>query len=73
MQARNVKPGFRLGLMGGLAGSFFHLAFTKGREPYTFKWEKRDSDTTEIAQRHKEIHYPKPDGVIRSAKGTNVI
>ena len=59
---RNCKPAFKYGLLPGLAYSGFSLHVTRGKEPWTFKWSKKDCDTTEPAAKHKVIDYPKPDG-----------
>ncbi|KAL8271865.1 hypothetical protein Esti_004255 [Eimeria stiedai] len=47
---RNVKPCFRFGLLGGLLGSWVHLAVGRGFEPYTLKWSQKDRETTKFAK-----------------------
>lgn len=48
------------------------MHLTKGREPWTFGTKKRDADTTEPKSKHKEITYPKPDGVLTFDLLTNL-
>ncbi|CAD7971782.1 unnamed protein product [Amoebophrya sp. A120] len=59
---RNCQPSFKHGLLGGLAYSAFSLHVTRGREPWTFTWSKKDHEYTEPAAKHQKIEYPKPDG-----------
>merc|ERR1712000_165200 len=48
----------------GLAYSGASLILARGKEPWTLRWDKPDSDYTGEAANFKEIEYPKPDGVI---------
>ncbi|KEP62150.1 UNVERIFIED_CONTAM: electron transfer flavoprotein-ubiquinone oxidoreductase [Hammondia hammondi] len=59
---RNVKPSFKWGLLCGLVGTFLHARLTKGREPWTLRWNKHDREQTEEASQHKPIFYPPHDG-----------
>ncbi|ESS33649.1 electron transfer flavoprotein-ubiquinone oxidoreductase [Toxoplasma gondii VEG] len=59
---RNVKPSFRWGLLSGLVGTFLHARLTKGREPWTLRWNRHDREQTEEASQHKPIFYPPHDG-----------
>jgi electron-transferring-flavoprotein dehydrogenase len=52
-------------------GGFTQL-FTKGKEPWTFSSKKKDSETTEMKYKHKEILYPKHDGVLTFDLLTNL-
>lgn len=61
--ARNVKPSFKAGLFGGLAYTFASCMIARGKEPWTFKWNKKDHEYTKPAEQCKPIDYPKPDGV----------
>jgi len=62
-KSRNFKNGFDKGLWFGLAHAKL-LSWTEGKEPYTLKHTKKDSDYTEEASKHKPIEYPKHDGVL---------
>eukprot|EP00392_Amoebophrya_sp_AT5.2_P005949 g5959.t1 len=59
---RNCQPSFKHGLYGGLIYSAFSLHLTRGREPWTFTWGKKDHEYTKPAATQEEISYPKPDG-----------
>lgn len=45
---------------------------TKGKEPWTLAHRKRDSEYTETKDKHKEIVYPKHDGVLTFDLLTNL-
>jgi len=62
--ARNAKPSFKAGLFTGLAYSGASLLVARGREPWTFRWSKRDTDCTGEASKYTPIDYPKPDGKV---------
>lgn len=61
---RNIRPSFhtKLGLYGGIAYSGFSIIIG-GKEPWTFKHGKLDSESLKPASESKPIEYPKPDGV----------
>ena len=59
--ARNVRPGFRLGLLGGLALAAIDTYIFGGRAPWTLH-HHNDHDRTKKAARCRPIAYPKPDG-----------
>jgi electron-transferring-flavoprotein dehydrogenase len=61
---RNCKPAFKAGLLPGIAYTGASLLVTGGREPWTFSWSKRDSETTKLGEECKPIDYPKADGII---------
>ncbi|HSR54888.1 MAG TPA: electron transfer flavoprotein-ubiquinone oxidoreductase [Alphaproteobacteria bacterium] len=61
--ARNIRPGFRFGLLGGLAHAAVDTYILRGRAPWTLK-HHRDHDETMPAAQFKPIDYPKPDGVL---------
>lgn len=63
-QVRNCKPAFKTGLFGGLAYSGTSLLLARGKEPWTFTWNKKDSEYTQPAENFTKIDYPKPDGVL---------
>jgi electron-transferring-flavoprotein dehydrogenase len=60
---RNFKPPWKAGLFPGLAAGGASL-LTKGKEPWTFKWTKKDHEYTKPAAECRKIEYPKPDGKI---------
>ena len=71
-QSRNFKSGFGKGLFAGLVHGGLTQHITKGKEPWTLAHTKRDSDTTELASKHKPIDYPKPDNVLTFDLLTNL-
>ena len=60
------------GMLFGLAHTALTCFITKGREPWTFKNRAADSEKTEPAALHREIDYPKSDGVISFDLLTNL-
>jgi electron-transferring-flavoprotein dehydrogenase len=62
-RARNFKPSFKAGLFPGLAAGGASL-LVRGKEPWTIKWDKRDTEYTKPAEGYKPISYAKPDGEI---------
>ena len=69
---RNFKSGFSKGLYAGLAHGGLVQHITKGKEPWTLAHRKRDSEFTEEKSKHKEIQYPKHDGVLTFDLLTNL-
>ena len=49
------------------------ISITKGREPWTFRHRKRDSETTKECKICKPIEYPKKDGKITFDLLTNLM
>jgi electron-transferring-flavoprotein dehydrogenase len=43
---RNVQPSFKWGLFGGMTYSGLSLLFTRGKEPWTLSWSKKDHEYT---------------------------
>jgi len=60
---RNFKPAFHAGLWPGMAVGGASVMATRGREPWTFRWSKKDSEYTAPIANKRKIEYPKPDGV----------
>ena len=60
-RVRNIRPGFRRGLIPGLINAAFDTYVLRGKAPWTFK---NHPDHTQLvpAARAKPIAYPKPDG-----------
>jgi electron-transferring-flavoprotein dehydrogenase len=59
--ARNIRPSFRFGLLGGLAYSALDAYVLRGRAPWTMR---HHPDHTQLrpARQFRPIDYPKPDG-----------
>jgi electron-transferring-flavoprotein dehydrogenase len=62
-QVRNFKPAWHAGMWAGLAYGGTSLSLTRGKEPWTFRWSKRDTEYTKKASDSKPIDYLKADGV----------
>jgi electron-transferring-flavoprotein dehydrogenase len=60
---RNFKPAWHAGMWPGLSYGGLTMMVTRGKEPWTFRWKKRDSEFTKPAEECTKIEYPKPDGV----------
>ena len=60
---RNIRPGFRWGLFGGLANAALTTFVLRGREPWTLR-NHADHTTLKRASETPKIAYPKPDGKI---------
>ncbi len=70
-KARNIRPGFRYGLLPGLAIAAFETYITQGKTPWTLK-NHADYTTLKRARFAKKIKYPKPDGVYTFDKLSSV-
>jgi electron-transferring-flavoprotein dehydrogenase len=62
-RARNIRPGFRLGLWGGLANAALETFVLRGRGPWTLHHHP-DHQSLKPAAEAQPIHYPKPDGKV---------
>ena len=60
---RNIRPGFRFGLLLGLAYGALDTYLFRGRAPWTFRHHP-DHTSLKIAAESKRIAYPVPDGVV---------
>ena len=60
---RNIRPGFRWGLYGGLVSSVLSTFVFRGREPWTLRHHP-DHLSLKPAKEAPRIEYPKPDGVL---------
>lgn len=58
---RNIRPGFRFGLIPGLLNAAFETYLTRGLSPWTLK-HHADHTLLTPATQVKKIDYPKPDG-----------
>ncbi|CAI5462987.1 unnamed protein product [Closterium sp. Yama58-4] len=64
-RARNIRPGFKYGLVPGIMNAAFETYITRGRSPWTLAHHaERDNETLLKIEDAKPIDYPKPDGVI---------
>ncbi|KAB2831927.1 MAG: electron transfer flavoprotein-ubiquinone oxidoreductase, partial [Caedimonadaceae bacterium] len=62
-KSRNIRPGFRFGLWGGLLNAAFETYISRGHSPWTLKHHKDNESLTEKTK-VSSINYPKPDGII---------
>ena len=60
---RNIRPGFKFGLIPGLINAAFETYITRGHSPWTLKNHADHNCLIPAAKAHK-INYPKPDGVL---------
>jgi electron-transferring-flavoprotein dehydrogenase len=61
---RNIRPGFKYGLVPGLLNAAFETYISRGRSPWTLHHAEPDHQATEPAAKHTPIHYPTPDGKV---------
>ena len=61
--ARNIRPGFRAGLLPGLINAAFETFVSRGHSPWTLH-HHRDNENLHPARASQPIVYPKPDGKI---------
>ncbi|GAB4189467.1 MAG: electron transfer flavoprotein-ubiquinone oxidoreductase [Thalassobaculales bacterium] len=62
-RVRNIRPGFRAGLFGGLANAAIDTYLFRGRAPWTLH-HHADHEQLKKAADCPPIKYPKPDGVV---------
>jgi electron-transferring-flavoprotein dehydrogenase len=62
-RVRNVRPGFRRGLLPGLVNAALDTYVLRGRAPWTMH-HHADNTTLKRKNRARPIAYPKPDGVV---------
>lgn len=70
-KVRNIRPGFRWGLLPGLLYAAIDTYILRGRAPWTFK-NHADYKQLKPAKDCKKIDYPKPDGVVTFDKLSSV-
>ncbi|MBO88681.1 MAG: electron transfer flavoprotein-ubiquinone oxidoreductase [Rickettsiales bacterium] len=70
--ARNVRPGFKWGLYGGMIYAGIDQILFRGKAPWTLKHSHADHEATGRAENFQPIEYPKADGVITFDRLTNV-
>lgn len=62
--ARNVRPSFKWGLMGGTLYTGIDQTLLRGKAPWTLRHGHADHESLSPAEKCKKIEYPKPDGKI---------
>jgi electron-transferring-flavoprotein dehydrogenase len=60
---RNIRPGFKYGLIPGLINAAFETYITGGQSPWTLS-NHADHLSLTPADKAKKIDYPKPDGIL---------
>ena len=71
-KARNFRPAFKWGLIGGTLYNGFDQKLLGGRAPWTLKHGHSDHAVLDKASDAQPIEYPKPDGVLTFDRLTNV-
>jgi electron-transferring-flavoprotein dehydrogenase len=62
--ARNIRPGFRWGLWGGLLNAALDTYVFRGQAPWTLRHRHADHAALKPAQECARIAYPRPDGIV---------
>ena len=70
-RARNIRPGFRFGLLSGLAYAALDAYVLRGRAPWTFRHHPDHARLKESGA-CRPISYPKPDGKITFDQASSV-
>eukprot|EP00871_Galdieria_phlegrea_P002362 jgi/Galph1/3126/GphlegSOOS_G1819.1 len=60
-RARNVRPGFKFGLFGGLTNAAVDTYLFRGKAFWTLHLPHKVNETLKPAKESKAIEYPKPD------------
>ncbi len=60
---RNIRPGFRWGLIPGLLNAALETYVFRGKAPWTLSHHE-DHKTLKLAKESRKINYPKPDGIL---------
>jgi len=71
-EARNVRPSFKWGLIGGTLYTGIDQLLLRGKAPWTLKHGHADNETLKPAKDCAPIAYPKPDGKITFDKLSSV-
>ena len=71
-EARNVRPGFRWGLVGGTLHAGIDQVLLRGRAPWTLRYGHTDHGRLRRAANAKAIEYPRPDGELTFDKLSSV-
>lgn len=59
---RNIRPGFKYGLLPGLLNAAFETWISRGKSPWTLV-NHADHLQLKPANKAKKLHYPKPDNI----------
>ncbi len=70
--ARNVRPGFKWGLIGGTLNAGIDQVVLRGRAPWTLRHGHADHETLRKAADCQPIDYPPPDGEVSFDRLTSV-
>lgn len=70
-KVRNIRPGFRWGLLPGLINAALETYLFRGVMPWTLKHHK-DNESLKLAKNSKPIAYAKPDNIISFDRLTSV-
>ena len=70
-RARNIRPGFRFGLWGGLANAALDTYLLRGRAPWTLSHQADHERLMQAADR-QPIDYPRADGQLTFDKMSSV-
>lgn len=62
-KVRNIRPGFKYGLLPGLVNAALETYVFRGRSPWILK-HHIDHETLKLASKSSPIQYAKPDGVL---------
>ena len=71
-KVRNVRPGFKYGLIYGLINTFIDQKIFRGKAPWTLNHEKKDNEFLKEKTSFKKINYPKPDNKVTFDRLTNL-
>ncbi len=70
--ARNVRPAFKWGLLGGTLYTGIDQVLLRGKAPWTLSHAHADHDSLRKASESKKIEYPKADGEVTFDRLTNL-
>ncbi len=71
-RARNVRPAFKWGLIGGTLYTGVDQTVLRGKAPWTLRHAHADHESLQTAASATPIEYPKADGVVSFDRLTNV-
>ncbi len=71
-RVRNVRPGFKKGLLPGLLNTFIDQKIFRGKTLWTIKHEVKDHKSTDKKTNCKPIYYKKSDNILTFDKLTNL-
>jgi electron-transferring-flavoprotein dehydrogenase len=71
-RARNFRPAFKWGLLGGTLYGGFDQIVGRGLLPWTLRHKHADNETLKASTKAKPIAYPKPDGNLTFDRLTNL-